>query len=127
MTMVENRGIPALPARPSYRAALTECLNIDRSALMGHPFQERLEVLLAEVERAYTGSVDRLGRREQRRPELEELKEQYAPLFWHYLGRAVRAVDDVEFALMEARVRCLLREFQAGTRDLVDIGPKAQA
>jgi hypothetical protein len=102
-------------------------VNIDRSALMGHPFQERLEVLLAEVERAYTGSVDRLGGREQRRRELEELKEQYAPLLWHYLGRALRAAHEVEFALMEAGIRCLLREFRAGTRDLVDIGPKAQA
>jgi len=127
MRMVENRGIPGLPAKPSYHAALLERLKMARSALRGHPFRERLEALLAEVERAYTGSVDRLGGREQRRRELEELKEQYAPLFWHYLGRALRAADEVEFALMETRVRCLLREFQTGTRDLVDFAPKAQA
>lgn len=32
---------------------------------------------------------------------------------WHNLGRAFRAVGEVEFALMEARIRCLLREFRA--------------
>ena len=127
MTMVENRGIPALPARPSYHVALLEGLRMDRSAFRGHPFRERLEALLAEVEQAYVGPVNRPTMPARRRCEGEEWREQYAPLFWHYLGRAIRAVDDVEFALMEARIRCLLREFQAGTRDLVDFGPKAQA
>ncbi len=113
MTMVENRGIPALRAGPSYHAALLERLKMDRSALRQHPFQERLEALLAEVEQVYAGRADRPKVSAQRRGEHEELREQYAPLFWHYLGRALRAVDEVEFALMEARIRCLLREFKA--------------
>jgi hypothetical protein len=119
MTMVENRGIPALPARPSYHAALLGRLKMDRSALSGHPFRERLEALLAEVERAYTGLANHVTMPAQGRVERQELKEQYAPLLWHYLGRAVRAVGDVEFALVEARVRCLLREFRAEMGRLV--------
>jgi len=122
--VVGNRGIPASPARPSYHAALLERLRLAQSALRGHPFRERLEGLLVEVERAYAGSVDRLGGRAQRRREHEELREQYAPLFWHYLGRALRAAGDVEFALMEARVRCLLREFQAMVGRLLADGPR---
>ena len=102
MTMVENRGIPALPARPSYRAALTGCLKMARSAFRGHPFGERLEALLAEVEQVCAGPADRPKVSAERRGEHEELREQYAPLFWLHLGRALRAADEVEFALMEA-------------------------
>jgi len=110
---VENRGVLALLARPSYHAALMERLTICRSELRGHPFRERLERLLAGVEHAYASAANHPTMPTQRCGEREELREQYAPLFWHYLGRAFRAVGEVEFALMEARIRCLLREFQA--------------
>lgn len=123
MMSVSNRGILALVARPSYHDALMERLKMDRSALTGHPFRERLEGLLAEVEQAYTGSADRVGRA-QCQCEAEEPKEQYAPLFWHYLGRALRAADEVELALMQARIRCLLREFQAEIGRLLADGPR---
>ena len=125
MTMVENRGIPSLPARLSYHAALLERLKMDRSALRGHPFRERLEALLAEVEHAYTGLANHVTMTAQGRVERQELKEQHAPLFWHYLGRARRAADEVEFALMEARVRCLLREFQREVGHLPADDPEA--
>lgn len=85
----------------------------ERAALRGHPLRERLESLLAEVEHAYARSANQPTMPAQRRGGCEELEEQYAPLFWRYLGRALRAADEVEFALMEARIRCLLREFRA--------------
>jgi hypothetical protein len=125
MMKVENRRISALLARPSYDAALRERLKMDRSALRGHPFRERLESLLAEVEHAYASPANHLTMPAQRRSEREELEEQYAPLFWHYLGRALRAADEVEFALMEARIRCLLREVQAQTGRPLSDGLKA--
>ena len=84
----------------------------------------RLERLLAHVERVYAGPTDRPALSVQSHDEYEELREQYAPLFWHYLGRALRARDGVEFALMEARVRCLLREFQAMVGRLLADGPR---
>jgi len=112
MMGVENGGVLELLARPSYHAALMERLTIGRRELRGHPFGERLEGLLAEVARAYVRSANH-PTAARRRGECEELKEQYAPLFWHYLGRALKAADGVEFALMEARIRCLLREFRA--------------
>ncbi|MDP2949904.1 MAG: hypothetical protein Q8P22_10250 [Chloroflexota bacterium] len=59
----------------------------------------------------------------QRRRECEELEEQFAALFWHYPGRPLRAVDKVEFALMETRVRCLLREFGGEAGRLPADGP----
>ena len=121
--MVENGGVLALLARPSYDAALRERLKMDRLALRGHPFWQRAEGLLAEVARAYVRSANH-PTAAQRRGECEELKEQYALLFWHYLGRALRAVGEVEFALMEARIRCLLREFQAETGRLLADGPR---
>jgi len=109
-----NGGLLKLLVRPSYHAALLERLKMDRSALTGHHFRERVEGLLAEVARAYVGSANHPAAA-QRGGDREELKEQYAPLFWHYLSRALRAADEVEFALMEARVRCLLQEFRAET------------
>jgi hypothetical protein len=124
MMRVETRGIPALVARPSYQAALMERLAIGRPALRGHPFWERLEGLLAKVDQAYAGSANHPTMPPQRRGGCEELKEQYAPLFWHYLGRALRVVGEVEFALMEARIRCLLREFQGETGRLLADGPR---
>jgi hypothetical protein len=41
------------------------------------------------------------------------------PCRGHYLGRALRAAGEVEFIFMEARIRCLLREFQAETGRLL--------
>lgn len=81
--------------------------------MRSHPFRERLEWLLAEVEHAYVRSGNQPTMPPQRHGEREELEEHYAALFWHYLGRALRAADGVGFALMEARIRCLLREFRA--------------
>jgi hypothetical protein len=125
MMRVERRGIPALVARPSYHAALRERLKMDRLALRGHPFWQRLEELLAEVEHAYASPASRPTVPPQRRSEHEDLREQYAPLFWHYLGRALRAAGEVEFIFMEARIRCLLREFQAETGRPLSDGLKA--
>lgn len=111
MMGTENGGGLKLLARPSYHAALTERLKMGRSELRSHPFRERLEELLAEVEHAYARSANQPTMPAQRCGRCEELNEHYSPLFWHYLGRAFRAVGEVEFALMEARIRCLLREF----------------
>ena len=124
MMMVEDGGVLALLARPSYHAALMERLTIGWRELRGHPFRERLEGLLAEVEHAYARSANQPTMPAQRRGRCEELKEQYAPLFWHYLGRTLRAADGVEFALMEARIRCLLQEVQAETGRLLADGPR---
>ena len=79
MRMVENRGILALPARPSYHAALLERLKVERSALSGHAFRERLEALLAEVERAYTGLANHVTMPAQGGVERQELKERSSP------------------------------------------------
>ena len=54
------------------------------------------------MEHAYAGPANRLVGLAQPRREREGLNEQYALLFWHYLRRAVRSADEVEFALMEA-------------------------
>lgn len=124
MMRVERLGIPAFVARSSYDAALLECLKMDRSALRGHPFRERVEGLLAEVEHAYAGPANH-AMPAQRRGEHETLEEQYAALFWHYLDRALRAPDELELALMEARIWCLLREFRADTGCPLD-GPAHQ-
>jgi hypothetical protein len=97
-----------------------ERLKMGRTASRAHPFRERLEGLLAEVEHVYAGPANHPTMPPQRYE--EELREQYAPLFWHYLGRALRATDGVEFALMEARIRCLLREFRADAARVLD-GP----
>jgi hypothetical protein len=113
MMMVENGGVLALLARPSYHAALMERLKMGPSELRSYPFRERLEGLLAEVEQAYASPANHPTMPAQRRGEREELEGQYSPLFWHYLGQAFRAVGEVEFALMEAGIRCLLREFRA--------------
>jgi hypothetical protein len=122
--MVENGGVLALVPRPSYHAALMERLKMGRPALSGHPFWERLEELLVEVEHAYARSANQPTMPAQRRGGCKELKEQYSPLFWHYLGRAFRAVGEVEFALMEARICYLLREFQAMVGRLLADGPR---
>ena len=103
----------ALLAGTSYRGALMERLNVGRAALRTHPVRERLQALLADVEQVYAGPTDHSGFPVQRHDEHEELREQYAPLFWHYLGRALRAADEVEFVLMETRIRCLMQEFRA--------------
>jgi len=103
----------ALLVGPSYHAALMERLKMGPSELRSYPFRERLEGLLAEVDHAYASPANHPTMPAQRRGEREELEGQYSPLFWHYLGRAFRAVGEVEFALMEARIRCLLREFRA--------------
>ena len=84
-----------------------------RTASRAHPFRGRLERLAVGVEQVYAGPTERPVSSVQRQNEYEELREQHAPLFWHYLGRALWATDAVEFALMEARVRCLLGEFRA--------------
>jgi len=109
--MVKNRGSSALPARPDYCGALMERLKMGQTASRARPFSGRLERLLAQVEQLYVGLADHPTVSPQRCD--EELGEQYAPLFWHYLGRVLQATDGVEFALMEARIRCLLREFRA--------------
>lgn len=120
--MVRNRGISALLAGTSYRGALMERLKVGRAALTTHPVRGRLEGLLVDVEQVYAGPTDHLAFPAQRHDEHEELREQYAPFFWHYLGRALRAADKVEFALTETRIRCLLQEFRAETGLLLD-GP----
>jgi hypothetical protein len=120
--MVNNRGSSALLAGADYYGALMERLKTGRTASRAHPFRGRLERLQADVERVYAGPTDRSALSVQSHDEYEELREQYAPLFWHYLGRALRAVGDVEFALMEARIRCLLREFRADAARVLD-GP----
>ena len=120
--MVGNRRISALLAGTSYRGALMERLKVGRAALMTHPVRERLEGLLLDVEQVYASPTDHLAFPAQRHDGHEGLIEQYAPLFWHYLGRVLRAADKVEFALMETRIRCLLRECRAEMRPLLD-GP----
>jgi len=120
--MVKNRGSSALLAGANYSGALMERLKVGRTASRAHPFRGRLERLQADVERVYAGPTDRSALSVQSHDEYEELREQYAPLFWHYLGRALRATDGVEFALMEARVHCLLQEFRADAARVLD-GP----
>ena len=120
--MLNNRGSSALLAGANYSGALMEHLKMGQAASKTHPFRGRLERLLAHVERVYSGPTDRPALSVQSHDEYEELREQYAPLFWHYLGRALRATDGVEFALMEARIRCLLREFRADAARVLD-GP----
>jgi len=118
--MVNNRGSSALLAGANYHGALMERLKMGRIASRAHRFRGRLERLLAHVERVYTGPTDRPALSVQSHDEYEELRGQYASLFWHYLGRALRATDGVEFALMEARIRCLLREFRAEAARVLD-------
>lgn len=112
--MVKNDGSSAPAVRADYCGALMERLKMGRTGSQAHPFRERLERLLADVEQVYTGPADHPSQ-----DGLEEVREKYAPLFWHYLGRVLQAAGGVEFALMEARIRCLLRESRAAAARVV--------
>lgn len=118
--MVKDRGSSALLARADYCGALIERLEMGRTASMTHPFRRRLERLLAHVEQVCAGPTERPLLGVHDRDNHEELRAEYALLFWHYPGRVLQATDGVEFALMGARVRCLLREFRVNAARALD-------
>jgi hypothetical protein len=72
------------------------------------------------VEQVCAGPTERPLPGVHGRDDHEKLRAQYAPLFWHYLGRALQAIDRVEFALTDARIRCLLREFRVNVAGVLD-------
>jgi hypothetical protein len=118
--MVENRGSSALLARAHYCGALMERLKMGRTASRTHPFRRPLEGLLAHVEQVCAGPTERPLPGVHGRDEHEELRAEYAPLFWHYLGRALQAMDRVQFTLTEACIRCLLPEFRVKAAPVLD-------
>jgi hypothetical protein len=113
----EESGIAALLARASYRGALMERLKAGRAARGRTPSGSGWTAGRSGA--GLRRSIDRLGSRCNATTSTRNW-ESSTPLFWHYLGRAFRATGGVEFALMETRIRCLLREFRAEMRLLLD-------